>query len=172
MLKKITFIVIILVFAKPAYDIVQKYLQEEINLNNVAILPASQQVSENSIVSNHEDNLESNAELPKIVSNKEQLADAFYYYFSHYEEQFTIQYSGNTSTTEKPPWLTECCTRHSFFARTKRPTTLFLTTTTLNANAVLPSCPKMFPFVTKEAKSTLSIPLATAISVVKKFKKY
>ena len=48
-------------------------------------------------MSNHEDNLESNAELPKIVSNKEQLADAFYYYFSHYEEQFTIQYSGNTS---------------------------------------------------------------------------
>lgn len=98
MLKKIVFIVILLVFAKPIYDVATEWLNQ---VEVESVLPATQPKVENSeelAVSLSVPQV--NVELPKSVTNIEQLTDAFFYYFSRYETDFTIHYKGSTSDIE------------------------------------------------------------------------
>jgi len=114
MLKKITFIVLLLVLAKPAYDYGPKIIDEINNfLNNHSneITGATNEII--SVVSEGVTSIASNIStvnntsktkdttLPNEVQSVEELADAFYYYFSNWETEFTIHYNGSTTDIEK-----------------------------------------------------------------------
>ena len=90
MLKKITILVMLIVFAKPAYDLAMKFLDEPTYIED-AILPVSKQSLLPQV------DVVSETTLPNIVKSVEDLADAFFYYFSRFETDFTIQYVGSTS---------------------------------------------------------------------------
>lgn len=116
MLKKITFIVILLVLIKPAYDYGPKIWGEVNNfLNNHSneITDATNEII--TVVSDGVNNIASNisngtnkmittvstdSTLPNEVQSVEELADAFYYYFSNWVTEFEIHYKGSTSDIE------------------------------------------------------------------------
>lgn len=102
MLKRLTFIVILLVFAKPAYDVATEYLDDFGALPNIKVesvqQPEMEQPSAELIATDAQPG--TTAELPKKIGSPEQLADAFYYYFSRFEESFTIEYKGSTADIE------------------------------------------------------------------------
>ncbi len=117
MLKKITFIVILIVLIKPAYDYGPKLIEGLNNfLNNHSgeITDATSEiitvVSEgvNSIASNistvasnsNNSDTISRTPLPNEVQSAEDLADAFYHYFSQWDTEFEIHYKGSTSDIE------------------------------------------------------------------------
>lgn len=97
MLKRITLIVIILVFAKPAYDLFSPFVYSFIE-DVPTELAANQTSPQPSIIETSEAPKEAeDVDYPNKVSSLQTLTDAFYYNFSQYNEQFTIQYSGDTS---------------------------------------------------------------------------
>ena len=100
MLKRITLLVVILIFAKPAYDIfMEEYAVNEIT--PTAINPVEVQLSnEEKATLSSEDTEPLSASLPKKITSVEQLTEAFYYYFSQFEESFTLQYVGNTKNID------------------------------------------------------------------------
>lgn len=108
MLKRITFLVIVIVLIKPTYDFGLTFFEEAkqyLNENNITIEDATTQVI--STVSNTaKDTLiytaatVKNAELPSTVKTVDELADAFYYYFSNWVTDFEITYVGSTTDIE------------------------------------------------------------------------
>lgn len=102
MLKRLTFIVILLVFAKPVYDVATEYLDDVGVLSTIEVESVEQleteQPSAELIVTDAQP--ETTVEIPKKIGSPEQLADAFYYYFSRFEESFTIEYKGSTADIE------------------------------------------------------------------------
>nr|WP_106782212.1 transglutaminase domain-containing protein [Lysinibacillus timonensis] len=112
MLKKITFVVILIVLAKPVYDYGTKIL-DDVNdfFNNHStvisdatdeiITTVSNQVSSlTSTISNPHQMNQSITDLPSSVDSVEDLADTFYYYFSNWITDFEIHYKGSTSDIE------------------------------------------------------------------------
>lgn len=114
MLKKITFIVLLIVLIKPAYDYGPKIIDGVNNfLNNhsAEITDATSEVitvvsdGVNTIASNISNmttssNTINNSTLTNEVQSIEELADAFYYYFSNWITEFEIHYKGSTSDIE------------------------------------------------------------------------
>lgn len=114
MLKRITFLVILIVFAKPIYEFGTKYydeaktfLNESPIITDVATDVLSGKANDAPSASLSNDSLTSvsaiattDAQLPDKVQSEEELADAFYYYFSRWETDFEIHYVGSTSDIE------------------------------------------------------------------------
>ncbi|MBM7610729.1 transglutaminase-like putative cysteine protease [Lysinibacillus composti] len=116
MLKRITLVVILLVFIKPAYDYGKQILSDAQNIlseDNVITDVTSKVLSgevmkdiEKTVTNSVEESQSpmvattSGAVLPDKVNSVEALTDAFYYYFSQWETNFTIHYVGSTSDIE------------------------------------------------------------------------
>ena len=100
MLKRITLLAVILIFAKPAYDIfMEEYAANE--MTPTAINPVEVQLSnEEKVTLSSEDPATQLASLPNKITSVEQLTEAFYYYFSQFEENFTLQYVGSTKNID------------------------------------------------------------------------
>lgn len=99
MLKRVTILVILIVFAKPAYDFTMNFLEQPTVSDQMEITQRIPVVTEPlqtvEVIEKEE------VSLPKWVDTEEDLADAFYYYFSRYETEFTIQYVGSTKDIER-----------------------------------------------------------------------
>ncbi|QCR30792.1 DUF5050 domain-containing protein [Lysinibacillus sp. SGAir0095] len=110
MLKRITFLVIAIVLARPIYDFGSQWLDEAKHFfsdNEVTIQDATTDVL--STVNSAKDNLVSTAadtlitmdvDLPDSVQTVEELEDSFYYYLSRWETNFEIHYVGSTADIE------------------------------------------------------------------------
>ncbi|KGR89758.1 S-layer protein [Ureibacillus massiliensis 4400831 = CIP 108448 = CCUG 49529] len=112
MLKKLTFIVILIVLFKPAYEYGTKLfndVNQYLNHNSIDISDAANELI--TTVSTGVSDLSStvskmiaidskSSELPTEVKSVEDLADAFYHYFSRWETNFEIHYVGSTSDIE------------------------------------------------------------------------
>ena len=119
MLKKLTLIVILLVFAKPAYDFITELLNEpsvsesynsdmetpeqntflnEQQSSNIAQQEQSNSQSVNERTAEVTDPKQE--DVPKWIDSTEDLADAFYYYYSRFETNFEIHYVGSTKNIE------------------------------------------------------------------------
>lgn len=110
MLKRITFLVIAIVLAKPIYDFGSQWAEEAkqfLSDNEVVIQDATSEVI--STVNSAKDTLvkttasttmAEDAALPDKVQTAEELADSFYYYLSHWETNFDIHYVGSTADIE------------------------------------------------------------------------
>ncbi|TSI08349.1 DUF5050 domain-containing protein [Lysinibacillus sp. BW-2-10] len=109
MLKRITFLVIVIVLLKPTYDFGLKFFdnaKQFLNDNSIHIQDATTDVI-TSVSNTAKDTLiystatVKNAKLPSdTVRTAEELADAFYYYFSNWQTDFEITYVGSTSDIE------------------------------------------------------------------------
>lgn len=84
MLKKLVLIVLVFIFAKPAYDLVMDVQQNDFVETIVMTESLNQPVKEELALS----------ETAKSVDD---LTDAFYYHFQQLEVDFKIEYKGNTS---------------------------------------------------------------------------
>lgn len=110
MLKKITVLVLFIVLMKPAYDVGTKVIQETKSFLNeeVAIMDASTGDIVN--VEDEQTTLQESTSVvttvapiedaPKSVRTIDELADAFYYYFSKWQPTFEIHYVGSTKDIE------------------------------------------------------------------------
>lgn len=97
MLKRITFLVIVLVFARPAYEMISPLFKEQpAVVVEEAVLP----VNTASIVVEEDHRLIQDVE-PGLVTSADELADAFAYYFNQWSTNFTIHYKGNTADLER-----------------------------------------------------------------------
>ena len=95
MLKRLTILVLLIVFAKPTYDLLSPYIQPlleglDVETTDVSTLP----VQTTSVIDG--ETVQSEINYPNAVQSVETLADAMYYHFSQFETDFTIQYAGNT----------------------------------------------------------------------------
>ena len=110
MLKRITWLVVIVVFGAIGYDYVKNNVALDVDLNDIttyienvaneqlASIPVTVEPSNSAITPI--DNAQVNA--PKdVVTNAEELSDSVYYFASRYETNFTINYKGDTSTLEQ-----------------------------------------------------------------------
>ncbi|KGR75664.1 transglutaminase domain-containing protein [Ureibacillus manganicus] len=113
MLKKITFIVLLIVLIKPAYDHGPRLLNDLTNFLNDHSNEITDATSEiitvvsdgvNNIKSNLSNvttsNTTKNSTLQNEVQSVEELTNAFYYHFSNWDTEFEIQYKGSTSDIE------------------------------------------------------------------------
>ena len=101
MLKRITLLVVILIFAKPAYDIImEEYALDEITPTTISPVEVQLSNEEKSSLTSEETANAPSTSLPKKITSVEQLTEAFYYYFSQFEESFTLQYSGSTKNID------------------------------------------------------------------------
>lgn len=112
MLKKVTFLVILLVMAKPAYDLGTTVLNEVntfLNESDVVLTDVSTEAfsSLQEGTSKLQENLSSTVstmapvgDAPGSVNSIEELEDAFYYYFSKWQTDFEIHYVGSTADIE------------------------------------------------------------------------
>lgn len=96
MLKKITIFVILLVFAKPVYDLAMDYMETtKITVDEATLPVTTGQITMDTEVTTAQPVQTVN--LPEKVTSMEEMADAFFYYFSHFETNFTIKYQGSTA---------------------------------------------------------------------------
>ena len=103
MFRAFVLIVVIAIFAKPAYEWATSFIvsapEAIIVETEVAAQPdalqATQQVQNSMTTSSP-----AKQELADKINSLETLTDAFYYYFSRYETDFTINYNGNTANLE------------------------------------------------------------------------
>ena len=96
MLKRILIFVILIMFAKPVYDLAMDYMEP----TNITVDEATLPVTTGQITMDAEITTTQpaqSARLPEKVTSMEEMADAFYYYFSHFETNFTIEYQGSTA---------------------------------------------------------------------------
>lgn len=106
MLKRITFLVILVVFAKPVYDEVSEFLDIYVPTENVTVETAepikAERISEQQPIetANQTEQIALAAK-PEKVESAEQLADAFFYHFSRLDTEFTIEYRGSTAEIER-----------------------------------------------------------------------
>lgn len=91
-LRKLIVIGLLLVFAKPVYDDLKQLYQQNIDIIPVSILEDRR--IEKVSLSKTED---ADKQLPSTVYDEETMAEAFYYYFSQYSEQFELHYQGDTT---------------------------------------------------------------------------
>ncbi|MEK4496278.1 transglutaminase domain-containing protein [Ureibacillus sp. FSL W8-0352] len=111
MLKRLIILVILLVMIKPAYDLSKQIWDEIVNwldinsaittMENINISEIGKTAKETiyetaSTISA----LQATVHLPEKVQSVEELADAFFYHFSHWETNFEIHYVGSTSDIE------------------------------------------------------------------------
>ncbi len=111
MLKRITFLVIVIVLLKPTYDFGSKLVHDintlfnenSINIQDVTseVISNVSSTAQDTIVNTAVINQKVDADLPSKVETKEELADAFYYHFSRWETDFEIHYVGSTTDIEK-----------------------------------------------------------------------
>ena len=108
MLKRITFFVILVVFAKPVYDEVSNFLDVYVPTEDVTVESAepikTAYTSEQQPIdaANQTEQIAvTQAVKPEKVENAEQLADAFFYHFSRLDTEFTIEYRGSTEGIER-----------------------------------------------------------------------
>jgi transglutaminase-like putative cysteine protease len=97
MLKRIIILVILIIFAKPTYDVLSPYVQPLLPVMDVETTTVNTLPVQTTSVINGE-TVQSELNYPNAVQSVETLADAMYYYFSQFETNFTIQYVGNTQT--------------------------------------------------------------------------
>ena len=96
MLKRFTILVLLIIFAKPTYDLLSSYVQpllaemDVVETTEVTTLP----VQTTSVIDG--ETVQSEINYPSAVQSVETLADAMYYHLSQFETDFTIQYNGNT----------------------------------------------------------------------------
>ena len=95
MLKRLTILVLCIVFAKPTYDLLSPYVQSilpemDVNTTAVSTLP----VQTTSVIDGQ--TIQSEIKYPEAIQSVETLADAIYYHLSQFETDFTIKYAGNT----------------------------------------------------------------------------
>ncbi len=96
MLKRITIFVILLVFAKPVYDLATDYMETtKITVDEATLPVTTGQITMDAEVTTAQPVQSVN--LPEKVTSVEEMADAFFYYFSHFETNFTIEYQGSTA---------------------------------------------------------------------------
>lgn len=110
MLKRIIFLVIVIVLLKPTYDFGSKLVSDVnvlLNENNINIQDATSEVLSNvsstakdTIVQTASTITAVDAKLPSSVETTEELAEAFYYHFSRWETDFEIRYDGSTTNIE------------------------------------------------------------------------
>src|SRR5690554_6017470 len=112
MLKRIAVLVILLVLIKPAYDAGKKVLDEVnlfLNESDSVITDISTeglstiQEGTSKLQENLSTTLSTVAPVgnpPNSVKTTEELADAFYYYFSNWQPDFEIRYVGSTTDIE------------------------------------------------------------------------
>lgn len=106
MLKRITFLVILVVFAKPVYDEVSEFLDVYVPTENVTVETAepikAERMSEQQPIETADQTEQiALAAKPEKVESAEQLADAFFYHFSRLDTEFTIEYRGSTTEIER-----------------------------------------------------------------------
>ncbi len=97
MLKRFTILVLFIILAKPTYEFLSPYIQPlmqvmDVETTAISTLP----VQTTSVVDG--EMVQSEINYPSSVQSIETLADAMYYHFSQFENNFTIQYVGNTQT--------------------------------------------------------------------------
>ncbi|MGM9945500.1 MAG: DUF5050 domain-containing protein [Lysinibacillus sp.] len=96
MLKRITVFVILLVCAKPVYDLAMDYMETtKITVDEATLPVTTGQITMDAEVTTTQPVQSVN--LPEKVTSMEELADAFFYYFSRFETNFTIEYQGSTA---------------------------------------------------------------------------
>lgn len=114
MLKRVTLLVLLIIFAKPVYEYgthyyheAKTFLGENPIISDVTIDALSREVKNtpNAVLSNDSSSsvatvATSDAKPPDRVESVEELANAFYYYFSRWETEFQINYAGSTSDIE------------------------------------------------------------------------
>lgn len=112
MLKKITVLIIFLVLLKPTYDFSSKFFDDAnqfLNENSIDIKNAKDVITD--MTNTAEDAIanttttistlkNTDSKLPNTVQSVNDLADAFYYYFSRWETNFEINYVGSTTDIE------------------------------------------------------------------------
>ncbi len=106
MLKRITFLVILVVFAKPVYDEVSEFLDVYVPTENVTVemaepIKAERMSEQQPIETANQTEQIALAAKPEKVESAEQLADAFFYHFSRLDTEFTIEYRGSTAEIER-----------------------------------------------------------------------
>ena len=96
MLKRITIFVILLVCAKPVYDLGMDYMETtKITVDEATLPVTTGQITMDTEVTTAQPIQSVN--LPEKVTSMEEMADAFFYYFNHFETNFTIEYQGSTA---------------------------------------------------------------------------
>ena len=95
MLKRITILVLIIIFAKPTYELLSPYVQPLMHVKDVETTAVRTIPVQTTRVIDGE-TVQSEINYPSAVQSVESLADAMYYHFSQFETDFTIQYAGNT----------------------------------------------------------------------------
>lgn len=111
MLKRLTFLVIIIVLFKPIYDNGPKWIddiKQLIGNHDITIEDATSDVlatvsSTKEAIINTTNNIttdETGTELSNSVKSQEELTERFYYYLSHWETNFEVHYVGSTTDIE------------------------------------------------------------------------
>lgn len=96
MLRRVLIFVILIMFAKPVYDLAMDYMgTTEITVDEAALPVTTGQITMDAEITTTQP--AQSARLPEKVTSMEEMADAFYYYFSNFETNFTIEYEGSTA---------------------------------------------------------------------------
>lgn len=83
-------------FAKPVYDLAMDYMETtKITVDEATLPVTTGQITIDAEITTTQP--AQSARLPEKVTSIEEMADAFYYYFSHFETNFTIEYEGSTA---------------------------------------------------------------------------
>ncbi len=101
MLNKLILLVILLILAKPAYDITMGFLADTPIPVEVATEPVPSVESIEGDVLPAQATSPPVAQPPKTATSVAQLTDAFAYYFDQFTTQFTISYKGSTAQLEQ-----------------------------------------------------------------------
>lgn len=99
MLKKITLVLLLIVFAKPAYNFYIANFGEEVDYEIIAVEPVANQKDVTVGTTSQLPQVEPsqvNTSQSSSVQSEAELAEAIYNHLSNFEEQFTIEYAGNT----------------------------------------------------------------------------
>lgn len=105
MLKRLVFIVIAIICIRPLYDLGTTFYDEIkyiIEAPQEVIDASEEELNTNIIHTNYQNSpkTQENVRLPKSVKNVHDLTEAFYYYVSHWQNDFVIHYVGSTSDIE------------------------------------------------------------------------
>lgn len=95
MFKRIVFVIVLIILAKPAYDFAYPFVEPYLRVSEVETLPATENLPKVDPVIG--ENVAVNTAYPSKINSVESLADAMYYHFANFEENFTLKYTGNTA---------------------------------------------------------------------------
>lgn len=102
MLKRLTFLVVLIVFAKPAYETARPYIDMILDNQDKIVESVIQPVSEVAKIANESVQPIDSAltEQPGIVKSYEQLVNAVMYHSERFTNTFQIEYKGSTEDLE------------------------------------------------------------------------